>query len=363
MKASHQLALLAVFLLLWEGLFAQEMPKTSAPGGGREWSFNVVTDGYIVPNDQSYASPTFAADRKWLHLEARYNYENLRTGSVWMGYNFSAGKKLVLDVTPIIGGVFGRTTGIAPGCEVSLAYRKVELSISNEYVFDTGDSSGNFYYSWPQLTYSPADWLHRPILPSYLNLTCVIGMIILVSQQCSPLSLRRALRIPPNVPLKLRTVRGDESVRPWNVRSNAAGGMSFPALFRNSRQRRPGILRSADLTGANLSARPRRGQGENHQGHRIPVSAKPLRMAPGSDRPGNTQNHSDCAADQRVPHGCMRRKPRRQITARHSKDSAINRRQHEKLVRCWLPHRIHTLGVQNPVRKNREHHNQDETDK
>jgi hypothetical protein len=76
-----------------------------------------------------------------------------------MGYNFSVGKNLVLDVTPIIGGVFGRTTGIAPGCEASLAYRKVELSISNEYVFDTGDSSGNFYYSWLQLTYSPADWL------------------------------------------------------------------------------------------------------------------------------------------------------------------------------------------------------------
>lgn len=160
MKASHQFALLAVFLLLWEGLFAQEMPKTSsAQGGGREWSFNVVADGYIVPNDQSYVSPTFTADRNWLHLEARYNYENLRTGSVWVGYNFSAGKKLVLDVAPILGGVFGRTTGIAPGCEASLTYRKVELSISNEYVFDTGDSSGNFYYSWPQLTYSPADWL------------------------------------------------------------------------------------------------------------------------------------------------------------------------------------------------------------
>jgi hypothetical protein len=160
MKALHQFALVAVFLLLVEGLFAQETPEpSSAPGGGREWSFNFVTDGYIAPNDQSYASPTFAADRKWLHLEARYNYENLRTGSVWMGYNFSAGKKLVLDVTPIIGGVFGRTTGIAPGCEASLAYRKIELSISNEYVFDTGDSSGSFYYSWPQLTYSPIDWL------------------------------------------------------------------------------------------------------------------------------------------------------------------------------------------------------------
>ncbi len=82
------------------------------------------------------------------------------TGSLWLGYNFTAGKKLVLTITPIIGGVFGRTTGIAPGCEASLTYKKIELSVSNEYVFDTSDSSGSFYYSWPQLTYSPLDWLH-----------------------------------------------------------------------------------------------------------------------------------------------------------------------------------------------------------
>ena len=60
--------------------------------------------------------------------------------------NFSAGKKLVLDVTPMIGGVFGRTNGIAPGCDASLTYKKIELSISNEYVFDTTHKSGNFYY-------------------------------------------------------------------------------------------------------------------------------------------------------------------------------------------------------------------------
>ena len=58
----------------------------------------------------------------------------------------------------MIGGVFGRTNGIAPGCEASLTYKKIELSIANEYVFDTTHKSGNFYYSWPQLTYSPVDW-------------------------------------------------------------------------------------------------------------------------------------------------------------------------------------------------------------
>jgi len=58
-------------------------------------------------------------------------------GSLWAGYNFSAGQKLVLNITPMLGGVFGRTTGIAPGCEASLTYQKFQLSISSEYVFDT----------------------------------------------------------------------------------------------------------------------------------------------------------------------------------------------------------------------------------
>lgn len=73
--------------------------------------------GYLVPHGQSYASPTFAADHGALHLEARYNYEALRTGSLWAGYNLSVGGKLVLDATPMIGGVFGNVNGVAPGLE------------------------------------------------------------------------------------------------------------------------------------------------------------------------------------------------------------------------------------------------------
>ncbi len=133
-------------------------PTKSPDAGKNPFALNLTVDGYIVPNDQSYVNPVFTADHEWLHLEARYNYENLHTGSVWVGYKFTTGKKLVLDVTPMIGGVFGRTTGIAPGCEASLAYKTIELAISNEYVFDTTHKSGNFYYAWPELTYSPLNW-------------------------------------------------------------------------------------------------------------------------------------------------------------------------------------------------------------
>ena len=128
------------------------------PPSTNPWAFSLITDGYIIPDRDGYVSPTFTADHGWLHLEARYNYENLRTGSAWIGYNFTAGKNLVLNVTPMIGGVFGRTSGVAPGCEASLTYKKIEASISNEYVFAT-DKSSSFYYNWPQITYSPVDWL------------------------------------------------------------------------------------------------------------------------------------------------------------------------------------------------------------
>jgi len=59
----------------------------------------------------------------------------------------------------MIGGLLGRSTGIAPGCEASLRYKRVTLSITNEYVFDTNKKAGNFYYSEPELSYRPTDWL------------------------------------------------------------------------------------------------------------------------------------------------------------------------------------------------------------
>lgn len=155
MKRTLKLAA-SLALALWAAQVLAQAPVTA--DAQEPWSFQLITDGYVVPSG-GYVSPTLSADRGWLHLEARYNYENLRTGSLWAGYNFEAGKTLVLDLTPMIGGVFGRTTGIAPGCEASLTYKKVELSVATEYVFDTGSKAADFYYSWPQLTYSPLAWL------------------------------------------------------------------------------------------------------------------------------------------------------------------------------------------------------------
>jgi hypothetical protein len=133
-------------------------PPAIEDESGKTWSFSASAYAYFVPDDREYVQPTFTADRDWLHLEARYNYEDLETGSAWLGYNLAGGEKLAWEFTPMLGGVFGRTYGIAPGYKGSLSWWKVELYSEGEYVFDTGDSSDSFFYNWSELALAPVEW-------------------------------------------------------------------------------------------------------------------------------------------------------------------------------------------------------------
>ena len=130
-------------------------PAVAKEADEKAWSFSVSAYTYIVPDSREYVQPTVTADRDWLHLEARYNYEALNTGSAWIGYNFSGGEKLAWEFTPMLGGVFGNITGIAPGYKGSLSWWKLELYSEGEYVFDTGNSSDSFFYNWSELTFRP----------------------------------------------------------------------------------------------------------------------------------------------------------------------------------------------------------------
>jgi hypothetical protein len=138
-------------------------PASAAPAAMEEadekaWSFSASAFTYFLPDEGDYVQPAFSADRGRLHLEARYNYEDRQTASAWIGYNLSFGEKLTLELTPMLGGVFGETDGIAPGYKLSLAWRRLELSSESEYVIDTAGSSESFFYTWSELAWGPADW-------------------------------------------------------------------------------------------------------------------------------------------------------------------------------------------------------------
>ena len=125
--------------------------ETSA-GQGEPWNFTVYVDGYWVPNEQAFLVPTVFADHGPLHLEARYNYEDIDTASMFVGWAFGFGKEeKYLKLTPMLGGAFGRTYGVAPGLEVEARWGRVAYWLETEYLFDLEDSSANYWYSWSEL--------------------------------------------------------------------------------------------------------------------------------------------------------------------------------------------------------------------
>jgi hypothetical protein len=133
---------------------------SSAPA----WTFDSSVYTYFLPDDGNYAQPTIATDRDWFHLEARFNYEDLNTGSILFGYNFAGGETFAWALTPRFGGVFGQTDGVAPGYTGSLSWRQFEFYSEGEYVFDAHDSADSFLYNWSELTFGPAEWFRMGLV-------------------------------------------------------------------------------------------------------------------------------------------------------------------------------------------------------
>lgn len=150
---------MALGALLWLPAQAQD----TGTGPAKEWSFYASALGYVIPHEDSYVSPVVTADRRKLHIEARYNYEDLRTGSVWLGRNFSFGNKVKLEIAPMIGGVFGRSNGVAPGYTGTFSFGRFSLDSQAEYLFEI-DRANRFFYTWSEFSYSPADWFRAGLV-------------------------------------------------------------------------------------------------------------------------------------------------------------------------------------------------------
>lgn len=124
---------------------------------GADWQYWASLDGYFTP-DKNYSTATLMADRDALHLEGRYNYEGQNSGSAWIGWTVH---RDAWRITPMIGAVAGHTRGIAPGVEVTAAWKKLDFYTEGEYLFASG--SDDFAYFWSELAYSPIDWLRAGI--------------------------------------------------------------------------------------------------------------------------------------------------------------------------------------------------------
>src|SRR5580765_1585281 len=100
------------------------------------WSFSTSAYYYIVPSEKNTASIIGYADHHSLHFEARYNYEDHKTGSVFAGWRFETGTKFVFGATPMVGLVFGNTDGVGPALELDASYGVFDFYSETEYIID-----------------------------------------------------------------------------------------------------------------------------------------------------------------------------------------------------------------------------------
>ena len=143
---------------------AQDREPVEARLAEREvWVFSGNLFSSDPPGSEDRLTPILYADRGALHLEARYNYEDLQTLSVFGGWTFhSEGGEdgaFAASATPMLGVVTGETDGLAPGLELDLGWRDFAWYAESEYLFDRDDSDDDFFYSWSTLTYGFTDWL------------------------------------------------------------------------------------------------------------------------------------------------------------------------------------------------------------
>jgi len=133
-------------------------PDASAGEATPSWSTNLDAFAYLLEDDP-YVMPIVRADRGSLHLEGRYQYEDMETFSAWAGWNYEMGTTLRLAVVPMAGVIAGQTTGFAPGLEATLSWKSFELYSEGEYVFDVEGTDGDYFYNWSQLSWQAQAWL------------------------------------------------------------------------------------------------------------------------------------------------------------------------------------------------------------
>lgn len=150
---------------------AEPKPVETQPAAGSaaaeaepSWRFAGSAYVYFLPESAVYVQPTIRVDHHLLHWEARYNYEDRLTGSAWVGVNAAGGDTVWWEFTAMLGGVFGRTNGLAPGFEGAAGWWRLELYSEGEYVLDLAESADDFFFSWSELTLTPIEWFRFGVL-------------------------------------------------------------------------------------------------------------------------------------------------------------------------------------------------------
>jgi len=92
--------------------------------------------------------------------EARYNYEEVETFSLYLGRAITGGNDLNYSFVPMLGGSVGKFKGVSTGVNVDMDYNKFFFSSQSQYSMPTNPYGHYFWYSWSEVGYQSLKWLY-----------------------------------------------------------------------------------------------------------------------------------------------------------------------------------------------------------
>lgn len=137
------------FILLFGFIFSHAQTKTPLfhnPG--------IYTTFEIRENEPVKAIPQVWVYLNKFYFESRYNYDDLHSFSLYFGRAFSLSKKATAEMTPMIGGVVGRTKGISPALNFYYENNKFSSTTQSQYTIVMPDGNSSFFYDWTNVCYT-----------------------------------------------------------------------------------------------------------------------------------------------------------------------------------------------------------------
>ena len=104
----------------------------------------------------------YETKQNW-YAEARYNYEDLNTFSLYAGHTFSGNKSFSWSLTPMVGGMAGKLKGGSVGLNSECSFKNFNFSSQSQYSISAASKYDNFFYNWSELCYQPLHWLYAGI--------------------------------------------------------------------------------------------------------------------------------------------------------------------------------------------------------
>lgn len=89
--------------------------------------------------------------RKGIYTEFRYNYDDVRTASLYFGKAITGGKEFNYSITPMAGFSFGNFRSIAGAAKMDFNYHKFFASAETQYSHALDNEQASFFFAWPEM--------------------------------------------------------------------------------------------------------------------------------------------------------------------------------------------------------------------